>query len=123
MSENRAAAAAAGLFASASSAPPETNTHAVTLRVPVDDYCTLSAMAHIAGISKSAMALRALDAGITAIRLHIQTGVNDEITELGQSIYETYIQEHDMGFIGLTPAESRELRLSSSTFDIFQESP
>ena len=70
MSENREAAAAAVLFASASSAP-EMDTHAVTLRIPLDNYCDLSAMAQIAGISKSAMALRAIAAGMTAIKDHI----------------------------------------------------
>lgn len=122
MSENREAAAAASLFASASSAPPEMDTHAVTLRVPVDDYCQLSAMAQIAGISKSAMALRAISAGMTAIRFHIQPDVNEEISELGQLMYEAYIGENDT--LGLTPTEVREIRkLSSSTFDTLQESP
>jgi hypothetical protein len=93
MSENREAAAAAVLFASASSAPPEMDTHAVTLRIPLDNYCDLSAMAQIAGISKSAMALRAIAAGMTAIKDHIPEDVVGEIDELAQLMFEAHVEE------------------------------
>lgn len=93
MSENREAAAAAVLFASASSAPPEMDTHAVTLRIPLDNYCDLSAMAQIAGISKSAMALRAIAAGMTAIKDHIPEEVVGEIDELSELMYEAHVEE------------------------------
>ncbi len=93
MSENRQAAEAAVLFASASSAPPEMDTHAVTLRIPLDDYCQLSAMANIAGISKSSMALRSISAGMTAILQHINSDVREEITELAVNMYENHVGE------------------------------
>ena len=119
MTKNREAADAALLFVSPSSSPPE-DTHAVTLRIPLGHYCELSAMAQIAGISKSAMALRAIAAGMVAIKDHIPDDVVAEIDEL----YELMCEAHDDTDTGLTPSEVREIRkLSSSTFDTLQESP
>ena len=87
---NKAAASAASLFVPPDENQPERGTHAVTLRIPVDDFHVLCAMASRAGISRSAMGNRVLSAGIEAIRQLLPDDANDVIDELALHLADQY---------------------------------
>lgn len=87
---NKAAASAASLFVPLDESQPERGTHAVTLRIPVDDFHILCAMASRAGISRSGMGIRALSAGIDAIRELLPDEANEAIDELALHLADNY---------------------------------